>query len=262
MQCTCRARESTGTPWQSEARQRPSDTLLNMETTCSRCHQTVEEGTSFCPNCGLPQLMYNADAAPEAGAQPVRWDEAVRDASSVAWKPALRSALLLAIPAGLAAAFLDIPGLLIMGISGAWTVSLYMRARRPAWITIGAGARIGLAFGIIAGWLAFAAAGGALFLQRYAMHQGDQIDAEWKQSVVLQEQFSDKFFSSVAQLNTPEARQARAQNQALMLSPEGHAGWIIAGFAFSSSLFVLFAMAGGALGARMQVRRKGLGARE
>jgi hypothetical protein len=233
-----------------------------METTCSRCHQTVEEGTSFCPYCGLPQLTYDAETAPEAGVQPVRWNDAVRDASSVAWRPALRSAFVLAIPAGLAAAFLDIPGLLIMGISGAWAVSLYMRSRRPAWITIGAGARIGLAFGIIAGWLAFAAAGGALFLQRYAMHQGDQIDTEWKQSIAMQQELSDKFFSSVASLNTPEAQKAREQNQAFMLTPEGHAGRIISGLAFSSFLFALFAMAGGALGARMQVRRKGLGARE
>lgn len=229
-----------------------------MESTCSRCHQTVEEGTSFCPYCGLPQLKYNGEASPEAGAQPARWDEAVRDASCVAWGPALRAAWMLAVPAGLAAAFLGIPGLLIMGISGAWTVSLYMRARRPAWITIGAGARIGLAFGIIAGWLAFAAAGGSFFVQRYAMHQGAQIDSDWKQSVQLNAQLSEKLLASFPSLNTAEAQQQRAAQQAWMLSPEGHAGWMLAALAFSSLVFLLFAIAGGALGARMQVRRKGL----
>lgn len=233
-----------------------------MEINCSRCHQTVEEGTSFCPYCGLPQLVYNTDTAIEAGAQPARWDEAVRDASCVAWKPALRAAWMLAVPAGLAGGFLGIPGLLIMGLAGAWTVSLYMRARRPAWITIGAGARIGLAFGIIAGWLAFAAVGGTYFIQRYAMHQGGQIDSEWKQNVARQAQFSDSLLASFPSLNTPEYQQQRAQQQAWMLSPEGHAGWMLGGLAFSSFVFVIFAMGGGALGARMQVRRKGLGNRD
>src|SRR5579863_1644998 len=109
-----------------------------MEETCNRCHQTVEPGASFCASCGLPQLVYSDETVPENGQQ-VRWDDAVRDASSVAWRPALRSVLMLAGPAGLAGAFLGLPGLVIMAISGAWAVSLYRRTQQPAWITIGAG---------------------------------------------------------------------------------------------------------------------------
>ena len=34
-----------------------------MEITCNRCHQTVRAENCFCPACGLPQLVYSADAA-------------------------------------------------------------------------------------------------------------------------------------------------------------------------------------------------------
>lgn len=234
-----------------------SDTLLPMELTCNRCHQTVQTDTSFCPYCGLPQLLYTAADAPsgETG-QAVRWNDAVRDASAVAWKPALRWAIPLAVPAGLMTAFLGITGLLLMSLAGAWAVSLYVRGERPPWITIGAGARIGLVFGLIAGWLAFAAGGGALFVKRYALHQGDQIDTEWKQFVDLDTQFSQRFSTWAGTADAAAAQQFRVRWEALLLSPEGHAGMIAANFAFTSLLLVAFATFGGALSARMQIRRR------
>ena len=70
-----------------------------MESTCSRCHQTVQPEDCFCPFCGLPQLVYTADGSAAPG-QPERVGEPVRDAGTVDWKPALRLALMLAIPAG------------------------------------------------------------------------------------------------------------------------------------------------------------------
>ena len=70
-----------------------------MEVTCSRCHQTVQPGDCFCPFCGLPQLVYTADGSAAPG-QPERVGEPIRDAATIDWKPALRLALSLAIPAG------------------------------------------------------------------------------------------------------------------------------------------------------------------
>ena len=97
-----------------------------MEITCNRCHQAVEVENCYCPACGLPQLVYGADA-PAGQSQPVRWDEAVPDASSVDWKPALRAALLLAIPAGVLSFGLSAVGLLgfvWMAVAGAWAVAI------------------------------------------------------------------------------------------------------------------------------------------
>src|SRR4051812_35991007 len=104
-----------------------------MELTCNRCHQSVQPGVSFCPNCGLPQLVYSPEETVE-NTQPARWDEAVRDASSVAWQPAMRSAFTVGLPAGVLCAFLSPVGIIsmiLMGLTGAWVVSLYMKVQRP-----------------------------------------------------------------------------------------------------------------------------------
>src|ERR1017187_2319213 len=149
-----------------------------MEVTCTRCHQAVQADNCYCPACGLPQLVYPADA-PLGQTSSEHWDGTGRDASSVDWKPALRAALLLAVPAGLLTSGvspLGALGLLWMAIAATWAVALYMRSQRPAWITLGAGARIGLVTGLLAGWLAFASNGGQLFTQRYVLHQSSEID--------------------------------------------------------------------------------------
>jgi len=230
-----------------------------MELTCSRCHQTVESADCFCPFCGLPQLVYNSDGAAGPG-QPERGGEPVRDASQVNWKAVLRSALALAIPAGL---FCSIPsainffGLLLMAGAGAWVVALYMRSQRPAWITIGAGARIGLVTGLLGGWLAFGASGGALFVERVVFHQSSQIDGLYKTFVL--DTFQQRAQQSMAGLSPTDAalmQNQLSQLQAWMLSPEGHAGIWACGFAFNSVLLLFFAVAGGALGARWMARTR------
>jgi hypothetical protein len=227
-----------------------------MDLNCSRCHQPVQDGYCYCPACGLPQLVYSAENSGDEG-QSTRWDRAVRDASAVDWKSALRSILPLAIPAGILCSTLSpvgILGLLMVGGAAAWAVALYMRRQRPAWITVGAGARIGLVCGLLAGALAFAMSGCELYTQRYILHQGSQIDADWKKFVDLDMQFSHQFGGWIG---TPQSSQIQAQEtqeQKWMLSPEGHAGIVIADFAFGSFLLVIFAMAGGALGARRLAR--------
>lgn len=221
-----------------------------MEITCNRCHQAVLAENCYCPVCGLPQLVYAADAPP-GQTQPERWDEAVRDADSVDWKPALRAALLLAVPAGLLTSGVS-PlgglGLFWMAAAAAWTVVLYMRSQKPAWITLGAGVRIGLVTGLLAGWVAFGVSGGKLFVQRFVLHQSSQIDAAWKASVEASQQLT-------AQMGLGDAAQMQAQ-KAWMLSPEGHAGFETFGFIFNAAFLLLFAVAGGALGARLMARTR------
>jgi len=228
-----------------------------METTCSRCHQTVEEGTSFCPHCGLPQLVYNSESSGEAGAQPVRWDEAVRDASCVAWQPALRRSLMLAVPAGMLCSFLSpvgIFGLVLMGLTGAWVVSLYMRSQRPAWITVGAGARIGLVTGIFGSWTAAATTGVTLFAMRYWLHEGQAFDNFWQN--LVNQQMAQQWTGMGVDAHTI------ASFRAMLLSPEGRAAWVLCAMCFLVTTLLLCAVAGGALGARMQVRKRRMGGRD
>jgi hypothetical protein len=230
-----------------------------MEITCTRCHQAIEVDSCYCPTCGLPQLVYSAD--PSSGlAQPERWNEAVRDAASIDWKPALRAALMLAVPAGLlssVASPIAFMGLFWMSAAAAWAVVLYVRSQRPAWITIGAGARIGLVTGLLGGWLAFGASGGAFFLERFVLHQSSQIDDLYQTSFF--QPFQQAFQQSISSMEPSDAAQVRpvwVQVQSWLSSPEGHAGIWAWGFAFNSALLLFFAVAGGALGARILARTR------
>ena len=226
-----------------------------METTCNRCNQSVPGDSCYCPSCGLPQLVYQADpgAIPPASD---RWPEAVRDAGSIDWKTGIRAILTLAVPAGMLTSQLS-PlrglGIFWMSTAAGLAVFLYMRRQRPAWITIGAGARMGLVTGLIAGWLAFGLSGVDLFVSRVVRHQGGEIDSAWVEAVTEMDRQTQRV---EAQMSLPyNAAQAESQRK-WMLSPEGEAGFQTVGLAWYCSLLTLFAVAGGAIGARMVDRRR------
>lgn len=225
-----------------------------MEISCSRCHQPVEADSCYCPACGLPQLVYTSEAN-TGQPQQDKWNDAVRDSSVVEWKPALRAALLLALPAGLLSSEISRAGLLglfWMVAAAAWAVTLYVRNQRPAWITMGAGARIGLVTGLLASAFAFCITGITLFAQRFGFHQGAGMDAEWRA-------FADAVFEKsqqlYAQIGVADQGRLLAQ-KSLMLSPEGHAGWVAFDIAGWEVFLVIGAAAGGALGARLLARSK------
>jgi RNA polymerase subunit RPABC4/transcription elongation factor Spt4 len=221
-----------------------------METTCNRCHQPVEAENCYCPACGLPQLVY-ATEGPAGQVQPERWDEAVRDAATIDWKPALRLALLMAVPAGVMCSLFSpvgIAGWFLMAAAAAWSVSLYMRSQRPAWITIGAGARIGLVTGLLGGWSAAATTGATLFAMRYFFHNGSFFDDFWVDFV------NNKFVQQYAQMGIDA--QTIGAYQKRMLSPEGRAGFMLSAILFLVTGLIVSAIAGGALGARLMGRRR------
>jgi hypothetical protein len=224
-----------------------------MEITCNRCHQPVEAESCYCPACGLPQIVYSAEGSP-GQAQPER-EEPVRDAGSVDWKPALRAAVLLAVPAGLLTCGISpvrMLGPFWVSAAAAWAVTLYVRGRRPPWITAGAGARIGLVTGLIAGAVTFSVSGSALFAERFVLHKAGFIDNEWKSRVEASNQLTQQF---AAQMGVTDTAQLQAQ-KGLMLSPEGHAGIEAFGMATNSLFLLLFAAAGGAIGGRLLTRSR------
>lgn len=231
----------------------------SMEITCNRCHQTVQAENCYCPTCGLPQLVYETDDTPGLDS-PETAEKAVRDAATLDWKPALRASLLMAIPAGLLSSEASPAGrlgLFWMASAAAWAVAIYMRGQKPAWITMGAGARIGLVTGLLGSWLAFSVSGGALLAQRFFFHQAAQLDAQYASVFVAR--FQQTAQQSVAGMGSADAAQAQAiyaSMQSWMLSPEGHAAMWAGSIAVSSLFLLLFAVCGGALGARMQIRRR------
>jgi RNA polymerase subunit RPABC4/transcription elongation factor Spt4 len=221
-----------------------------MEITCHRCHQPVSGESCYCPTCGLPQLVYtNAEIA--ANGQTERWTEAVRDASSIEWRPALRVATLIAIPAGLLSCGVSpvgILGMVWMATAAAWAVSSYVKRQQPAWITMGAGARIGFVTGLIGVWVAFLATGADLYARRYFFHQGAAFDQLWDELI------NQSINQQVQAMGSDP--QALAAVKALALSPEGRAGLILAGMMFLELALLGFAVAGGAFGARMMARSR------
>jgi hypothetical protein len=229
-----------------------------MEINCTRCHQAVEADNCYCPTCGLPQLVYSADAIP-GQIPPERFNEPIRDASTVDWKRAMPRVVMLAVPAGVLssnATPLRTLGLFWMAGAAATAVFLYVRSQRPAWITMGAGARIGLVTGLMGAWLAFGVSGAALFVDRFVLHRSSQIDADWQANIAMGEQFTDQLFSGMGSDVAAQAQTAQAQNRTWMMSPEGHAGGQAFNFAASAGFLLSFAIVGGALGARLQARAR------
>ena len=125
-----------------------------MEATCQRCHETLREADRYCPACGLPQLTYLAAETSAALGDGVAQNNGGAGggltgmADGIAWRPALKVALIFAVPAGvLCSGVTPIGpslGLLWMGGAAAWAVGLYFKRARPGWLTLWAGARIGL----------------------------------------------------------------------------------------------------------------------
>jgi hypothetical protein len=221
-----------------------------MEITCTRCHQAIESDSCYCPTCGLPQLVYTADGIP-GQAPPERFSEPVRDASTVDWKRALRAAIAVAVPAGLLCSLfspVSIFGLIWMSVAAAWAVALYLRSQRPAWITVGAGARIGLVTGLLGGWMAAAASGVTLFVMRFFLHQGKALDDTWQ--TIITDQVSRQWTAAGVDAQTI------ILYKAWLLSPEGRAGSMLSAILLLVAALVFFAVGGGALGARFQARAR------
>lgn len=221
-----------------------------METICGRCHQPVQPDNCYCPTCGMPQLLYSADSIP--GQVPAeRWNEPIRDASTVDWKRAMRAALTMAVPAGILCSLfspVSIFGLIWMSVAAAWAVGLYLRSQRPAWITIGAGARIGLVTGLLGGWMAAAVSGMTLFVMRFILHQGRTLDETWQ--TVIADQVVRQW--TAAGIDA----QSIVLYKSWLLSPEGRAGSMLSAILLLAAVLIFFAVGGGALGARFQARTR------
>jgi len=175
----------------------------------------------------------------------------VRDAGSVEWKPALRAALTLAVPAGMLCSMLSplgIFGTVLMAATSVWVIVLYLRGRRPAWITMGAGARIGLVTGMLGGWSAAATTGITLFVMRYWLHQGRFFDDLWLN--LVNQQMTQQWASMGIDAQTINL------TKTWLLSAEGRAGWLLAAISLLIGALLLFAVAGGALGARLLARTR------
>jgi len=225
-----------------------------LEVTCQRCHEMVREADRYCSACGLPQLVYAEDeSAAEATAAASNVAATPLGNGGIAWRQALRMAVLVAIPAGVVCSRMSALDWIWIMLAAIWVVRLYARRTAAAGLTTGVGARIGLVTGLLTGWLVMAIDCASFWAQRYLLHQGAQIDSDFDRAMEPGLRFNEQMLQNLGSASGAAA--ASMQNlKAFIFSPEGRAGMLLSGILISLAIMVFFAVVGGALGARFVPR--------
>ena len=216
-----------------------------MEQACHRCGATLNESDPFCPHCGAPQLRYEAveEAGQASNAAPAQ-RFTPRNPNVVAWRDAILAAALIAFPAGLLSALLGLEALWVIA-GGMVTISLYRR-RTGILPTSRIGWRIGAVLGLFAAVVAAVINGITLVVQRFAFHQGAMLDRHFHD---LGQQITDQLVRS-----NPDAASVIPGFIHFWLTPDGAAAMVLLNSAGLTIAMLVFAAAGGALGARLNQR--------
>ncbi|MHB1675295.1 MAG: hypothetical protein ACYCSP_13705 [Acidobacteriaceae bacterium] len=216
-----------------------------MDLVCHRCNTTLDPEAYYCPTCGAPQIRYVADEGEAvqiaAGAGVDIRAAAAGSGSSISWKMAIRIAALVGTGVGILSALLAAGSVFWVAVGAVVVMGTYHRRRPLTLLGPRVGARVGALLGLIAATVAFAANAMLLVVQRYGMRQGNEIDTQLT-SIVKQA-------AAHAATMDPQAPVAAFTN--FWLSAEGRIGLILLTMAFLSVLIVLFAIAGGVLGAQI-----------
>jgi hypothetical protein len=211
---------------------------------CHRCSGVLEDDASFCPHCAAPQLRV---VPPEETGEPASGavHTFVRDRRSIDWRSVIRLALWIAIPVGLIAPVffpLVIAGPIVL-------ISMYQRRQPGTPLNGKAGFRIGTLLGLLAAYISAFGLAGWQLLERYSLHQGSTLDAQF----AMQVQQSAEATQRMAQGNSMNAQQARAMLD-FFLSPDGRVTYTFFYTAVLAFGIVLLAGLGGMLGARLTRR--------
>ncbi|MGB8477394.1 MAG: hypothetical protein WCE63_00955 [Acidobacteriaceae bacterium] len=222
-----------------------------MDLVCHRCNATLEPEDYYCQACGAPQIRYVADESEAAQVMPGVSANlqagAAGSGTSVSWKMAIRVAALVGTGVGILSALLTVGSVLWVAVGAVVAIGIYHRRRPLTALGPRVGARVGALLGLIAATVAFAANSVLLVVQRYGLHQGNQIDSQLTAIV--------KQAAARAATMDPQAPVTSFTN--FWLSAEGRIGLILLTMAFLSALIVLFAIAGGVLGAQIYRSSRG-----
>lgn len=223
-----------------------------MEQVCHRCGATVHESDPFCPQCGAPQLRYEApeEPTPASTSEPSR-HFTTRSPDAIRWRDAIRAAALIAIPTGLLSSRLGLEGIwAIWLIAGGMVVASIYRKRTRSLLTGRMGWRIGVLLGLFTAVIASAADGISLVIQRFALHQGAALDQRYRDAMQLMTgMYSDLFANS-----SPDVIAAVKGLDHFYLTPAGRATVALSGAAEAAFFMLIFAGVGGALGARLSAK--------
>lgn len=166
--------------------------------------------------------------------------------SAIHWKLTIQLAGLAAVVVGLLSTMLAAGSVLWVAIGAVIVIGIYHRRQPQALLNPRVGARIGALVGLLAASVAIVGNAALLVVQRYGLHQGGVIDSQLT-SIVNQA-------ADHAATIDPQAPVAVFTN--FWLSAEGRTGLILMTMAFLSALILLFAVAGGVLGAQIYRSQK------
>jgi hypothetical protein len=219
-----------------------------MDMACHRCGNTVHEGEGFCVHCGAPQLVVEAADAAVPPPPPIRFRG---DIHNVEWRIAITSALIVAVPVGLLA---PVPGSSLFAIGGGFAAVALYRHRSAAFTDGRIGWRVGSILGVAAAIVAGVADAVRMVVERYVLHQGAALDAEFS---TFAQQVADQILKG-----NPEALQQAPQmvhNMAnFWLSADGHAAIGLSAIAGIAASMILFAATGAAIAGRILAMRAGV----
>ncbi len=221
-----------------------------MQQLCHRCSIAVSVEDVFCPNCGAPQLNFDASEqqpfseSGEASAMDGR-------PGQIHWRVALAACAKVAVPAGILCGLLP-EGSLIWVLGGATGVILLYRRKRPtSALTARNGLRIGGLAGIIIAYISMAVTALLRVVQRYPMHVGKALDDGYEQLIHLSTQQSAAIFQG-----NPAAQAQMQSMYQFMLTPDGRAAYAFMGIVAAAVMTVLVAAVAGALGVRLSTIRR------
>ncbi len=231
-----------------------------MQHHCHRCGGELssgDEGTSFCPHCGAPQLYLPEYDRPNAVAeQDSTGAPPPPPPQMVDWKTAIRCA---AVVAGIAAALtvlaMGLPRIPLLGtigtfwaLTGAMTAVTFYQRRRPlAKMDARVGARIGFTTGLTLVACITIAVAAAGVVARFGLHATAGFDTQ---------------ITEMVRQTTVQMSHSAAGNPELpavlrfVASPEFRAGYVLSMVAMGATILLLFSTLGGAVGGLFRMRRR------
>lgn len=214
-----------------------------MEPTCYRCHAPVEPDANYCLSCGAPQIRFVPDHHIEA--QPAeathRSPSEIEHTGLIAWKPAIQIAISVAIIVGILSTVMAIGSILWVALGAMLAIRVYRRRQPQPSLSKRAGAHIGALVGALAATVALA--GNAIFLviQRYGLHQGAALD----------QQMTEIIHQAATRAGAMDPQAPVQVFVQFWLSAEGRVGLMLLAMGFLCLFILLFAIAGGVLGAQI-----------
>ena len=234
-----------------------------MVPSCHRCGgeiTRVSGESTFCPNCGAPQLrvleenvavkvdsrdgVSAADDSSISSATEVVWATAVAYAAGVAGVSAALMIGVLWLPAAFPLAWLwTMCGAVIV-------LGLYQRRYPASRVNARTGARIGLVYGLLAVVALVVVTSGIGVVARFGLHTMGTLDA------LLGNAMHQAADQQMQQSSQPGGLSMSADQLRMFYSPEVRAGLALFLLTSIAVFLTLFSALGGALGGLMRMRRR------